>query len=169
MKRKNTTGIPDFELESLARGLLPAIQEYYKSEKNNAEFKLWQAENKKAKRKTIASMIQGGFETTISGAVSIIHPIVYGDGYISIEKQRNEINKFCKIEYLCVLKEYIAETNFFIDIGKKISEYISEVDFCKTIIFPKEPSTDINNLMVKELQSVLKRDDIIIKPFYIKE
>ena len=31
-RRKNTTGIPDFEIDSLARALLPAIQKLFETE-----------------------------------------------------------------------------------------------------------------------------------------
>ena len=31
-KRKNNTGIPDFEIDSLARALLPAIQKLFETE-----------------------------------------------------------------------------------------------------------------------------------------
>lgn len=167
MKRKNTTGIPDFEIASLARVLLPAIQKFYQSERNNAEFKLWQAENKK--QKNGVRFVQGELETTLSGVVSIIHPMVCGDDYISIEKQRKEIDKLCKKEDLCVLKEYITDTNLFENLGEQIREYLSEVDFCKTIVLPIEPSIGNNKTLIEALRSVLKKDDIIIKPFYIME
>lgn len=43
-KKKNNTGIPDFEIDSLARALLPAIQQYFETEEGKKEFALWQAE-----------------------------------------------------------------------------------------------------------------------------
>lgn len=43
-RKKNTTGIPDFEIDSLARALLPAIQAYFETEKGQREFAAWQAE-----------------------------------------------------------------------------------------------------------------------------
>ncbi len=43
-RRKNTTGIPDFEIDSLARALLPAIQDYFATEEGQREFAAWQAE-----------------------------------------------------------------------------------------------------------------------------
>lgn len=46
-KKKNTTGIPDYEIESLARALLPAIQKLFESEEGQKAFKEWQAERKK--------------------------------------------------------------------------------------------------------------------------
>ena len=46
-KRKNTTGIPDFEIDSLARALLPAIQKLFESEEGKREFKIWKAERQK--------------------------------------------------------------------------------------------------------------------------
>ena len=47
-KRKNNTGIPDFEIDSLARALLPAIQKLFESEEGKREFEEWQAERKKS-------------------------------------------------------------------------------------------------------------------------
>lgn len=43
-RKKNTTGIPDFEIDSLARALLPAMRTYLNSEEGQREFKAWQAE-----------------------------------------------------------------------------------------------------------------------------
>ena len=43
-RKKNTTGIPDFEIASLARALLPAIQAYFETEEGQREFAAWQAE-----------------------------------------------------------------------------------------------------------------------------
>ena len=42
--KKNATGIPDFEIDSLARALLPAIQQLFKMEEGKKEFAAWQAE-----------------------------------------------------------------------------------------------------------------------------
>lgn len=47
-RRKNNTGIPDFENDSLARALLPAIQAYFETEEGKREFEVWQAERKKS-------------------------------------------------------------------------------------------------------------------------
>ena len=47
-RKKNTTGIPDFEIDSLARALLPAIQAYFETEEGQREFALWQAERQKS-------------------------------------------------------------------------------------------------------------------------
>ena len=51
-KQNNNTGIPDFELESLARMLLPKIQEMFKDEQIQKEFEKWKAEraNKQEKK-----------------------------------------------------------------------------------------------------------------------
>jgi len=55
-KRKNNTGIPDYELDSIARALLPAIQKLFEDEETKKEFEQWQAErqiklnNKKQKK-----------------------------------------------------------------------------------------------------------------------
>ena len=43
-RKKNTTGIPDFEIDSLARALLPAIQAYLETEEGKREFAAWKAE-----------------------------------------------------------------------------------------------------------------------------
>ena len=43
-RKKNTTGIPDFEIDSLARALLPAIQQYFETKEGQREFAAWQAE-----------------------------------------------------------------------------------------------------------------------------
>ena len=43
-RRKNTTGIPDFEIDSLARALLPAIQKLFETEEGKREFETWKAE-----------------------------------------------------------------------------------------------------------------------------
>lgn len=43
-RKKNTTGIPDFEIDSLARALLPAIQQLFETEEGKKEFAAWQAE-----------------------------------------------------------------------------------------------------------------------------
>ena len=43
-KRKTNTGIPDFEIDSLARALLPAIQKLFETEEGKQEFEEWQAE-----------------------------------------------------------------------------------------------------------------------------
>lgn len=43
-RKKNTTGIPDFEIDSLARALLSAIQAYFATEEGQREFAVWQAE-----------------------------------------------------------------------------------------------------------------------------
>lgn len=47
-KRKNTTGIPDYEIDSLARALLPAIQQLFDDEETKKEFEEWQAERRKS-------------------------------------------------------------------------------------------------------------------------
>lgn len=45
-KRKNTTGIPDFEIDSLARAFLPAILDFYRTEEGQREFAKWKEEQK---------------------------------------------------------------------------------------------------------------------------
>ena len=48
-KRKNNTGIPDFEIDSLARALLPAIQRFFETEEGKREFEEWKAERQRLK------------------------------------------------------------------------------------------------------------------------
>ena len=43
-RKKNNTGIPDFEIDSLARTLLPMMRAYLHSEEGQREFAAWQAE-----------------------------------------------------------------------------------------------------------------------------
>ena len=43
-RRKDTMGIPDYEIDSLARALLPAMRAYLASEECQREFAAWQAE-----------------------------------------------------------------------------------------------------------------------------
>ena len=50
-KQNNNTGIPDFELESLARMLLPKIQEMFKDEQVQKEFEEWKAKREANKLK----------------------------------------------------------------------------------------------------------------------
>lgn len=45
-KRENNTGIPDIELNSLARALLPVIQNFFENEETKKEFEEWQAQRK---------------------------------------------------------------------------------------------------------------------------
>ena len=49
MKRKceNNTGIPDYEIDSLARALLPVIQNLFEDEETKKEFEEWQAKRQK--------------------------------------------------------------------------------------------------------------------------
>ena len=65
-KLKNTTGIPDYELDSIARALLPAIQKLFEDEQTLKEFEQWQAEretklnNKKHKKEKEPPLIPMG-------------------------------------------------------------------------------------------------------------
>lgn len=43
-KKHNDIGISDFEIQSLAKALLPAMQAYLESEEGQREFAVWQAE-----------------------------------------------------------------------------------------------------------------------------
>lgn len=51
-RKKNNTGIPDFEIDSLARALLPAIQAYFETEDGQKEFAAWQAERQQRQLNT---------------------------------------------------------------------------------------------------------------------
>ena len=42
--RKNDTGIPDYIIDSLARAILPVIQEYLFPEEGQGEFEGWRAQ-----------------------------------------------------------------------------------------------------------------------------
>lgn len=57
-KRKNNInfGIPDCEIDSLARALLPTIQELFEDEEMKKEFEIWKAE-KDEKRKDLKNSI----------------------------------------------------------------------------------------------------------------
>ena len=46
-KRENTTGIPDCELDAIARALLTAIQRIFEDEKTKVEFQEWKANRRK--------------------------------------------------------------------------------------------------------------------------
>lgn len=46
-KKKNNTGIPDFEIDCLARALLPAIQQLFETEEVKREFEKWQTERQR--------------------------------------------------------------------------------------------------------------------------
>ena len=48
-KRNNNRGIPDFEIDSLARALLPAIQKLFETEEGKREFEEWKAERQRLK------------------------------------------------------------------------------------------------------------------------
>lgn len=50
-KRKNTTGIPDCEIESLARVLLPVIRQFFESEEHRREFEEWQEQHRSHQQK----------------------------------------------------------------------------------------------------------------------
>lgn len=50
ISQKNKSGIPDHEIESLARNLLPTIRKYYESEEGQREFAEWKAKQEKDKQ-----------------------------------------------------------------------------------------------------------------------
>lgn len=45
-KKKNNTGIPDYEIDSLARAFIPAILDFYRTEEGQREFAEWQEKRK---------------------------------------------------------------------------------------------------------------------------
>jgi len=51
-KKDYRTGIPQHEIDSLARCLLPEIQKFFESEEGKREFAEWKAEQAKLKEKT---------------------------------------------------------------------------------------------------------------------
>lgn len=46
-KKKNNTGIPDFEIDCLARALLPAIQQLFETEEGKRAFEKWQTDRQR--------------------------------------------------------------------------------------------------------------------------
>ena len=49
-KKTRRTNIPDYELEALARCLLPDMQAYFESDEGKREFAAWQEKQQKQKR-----------------------------------------------------------------------------------------------------------------------
>ena len=45
-KKKNNTGVPDYEIDSLARAFIPAILNFYRTEEGQREFAEWQEKRK---------------------------------------------------------------------------------------------------------------------------
>ena len=43
-RKKNTTGIPQYEIDSLARVFIPAIMGFFNSEEGMREFEEWKAQ-----------------------------------------------------------------------------------------------------------------------------
>ena len=41
MKKKNAMSVPQYEIEALARSLLPKIQNFFESEEGKQEFEEW--------------------------------------------------------------------------------------------------------------------------------
>jgi hypothetical protein len=50
-KKHNDTGIPQYEIEALARCLLPEIQKFFESEEGQKEFEEWRREQKLNKKR----------------------------------------------------------------------------------------------------------------------
>ena len=51
-KKKNATGIPDYEIDSLAISLLTVIQSLFETEEGKREFEEWKAERQKRQLNT---------------------------------------------------------------------------------------------------------------------
>lgn len=51
-RKRNTTGIPDYEINALARAILPAIQALFETEEGKREFEEWKAERQKRQLNT---------------------------------------------------------------------------------------------------------------------
>lgn len=51
-RKQNTTGIPDYEINALARAILPAIQALFETEEGKREFEEWKAERQKRQLNT---------------------------------------------------------------------------------------------------------------------
>ena len=49
-KKDYGTGIPKYEIESLARCLLPEIQKFFESDEGKREFEQWRLERTKVKK-----------------------------------------------------------------------------------------------------------------------
>ncbi len=52
---RNDLGIPEYEMESLARILLPIMQEYLASEQGKRDYAEWQARNKDSAIGTVST------------------------------------------------------------------------------------------------------------------
>lgn len=59
---RNDLGIPEYEMESLARILLPIIQEYLASDEGRRDWQEWQARRKNGKQGTINTETTKGTE-----------------------------------------------------------------------------------------------------------
>ena len=65
-KKKNTTGMPDYEIDSLARELLPAIQSLFETEEGKREFAIFNAIVQKKGLEPVVDAVQsviGGIDT----------------------------------------------------------------------------------------------------------
>lgn len=61
-KKKNNTGIPDFEIDSLARAFIPAILDFYRTEEGQREFAEWQEKRKQTQLNKKKNSIDKPFE-----------------------------------------------------------------------------------------------------------
>lgn len=52
-RKRNTTGIPDYEINALARAILPAIQALFETEDGQREFEEWKEQKRQLNMKQI--------------------------------------------------------------------------------------------------------------------
>lgn len=50
-RKRNTTGIPDYEINALARAILPAIQALFETEEGQREFEEWKEQKQQLNMK----------------------------------------------------------------------------------------------------------------------
>ena len=52
-RKRNTTGIPDYEINAFARAILPAIQALFETEEGQREFEEWKEQKRQLNMKQI--------------------------------------------------------------------------------------------------------------------
>lgn len=104
-------------------------------------------------------------------AVSILRPMMLGDDELSIEKQRNKAQEYCLDHFYCLIKEFLIKSNDFVPVAKTIREELDSPFLAglKVIVFPIDPSTDMNNHYLVELERELAGYNLEVYPFYIME
>ena len=50
-RKRNTTGIPDYEISAFARAILPAIQALFETEEGQREFEEWKEQKRQLNMK----------------------------------------------------------------------------------------------------------------------